>query len=149
MTQSLSVGSLAAPRITSPVSQEGDSPKRRSWLTTLQGGPIKALMSLSRTKKAGRADLREILDLFQEHTPAKLKKIEEDLERGDLERALRTVTLIQESAMTLGAEKMVFLCNSIQEAADDGEVEDVRMLVGFLELSYWRTVRAVRSKIEE
>ena len=72
----------------------------------------------------------EMVDLFLEHGPVRLKRLERALEAGDSEGVARTVHALKGSSRTLGAIPLARQCQRAEEEANRGRLDRFGPLLG-------------------
>lgn len=80
--------------------------------------------------------LGRMVDLFLENTPARMDQIRSCLDTDPGDRPLRGAHSLKSSAANLGADKLRVMCQTIEDLAAEGKIEDIREMLPPLEEAF-------------
>ena len=106
----------------------------------VDGKVIEQLASI--TDGQGFSVLGELLNAFLGAVPARLEALDREVSAGHLVSVGQQAHALTGSAASFGARRMANLCRALRVAADDGDHEGARQLVGalhdeFLKVRAW------------
>lgn len=102
--------------------------------------------ALERLQKwGGPRLLGQMIRLFLENAPERLREVREGFESDELERVERASHGLKSSAANLGATAVTELARRMEEAARDGGKEEARSLLAPLEDAYGRASRRLEA----
>jgi HPt (histidine-containing phosphotransfer) domain-containing protein len=89
-------------------------------------GEIFAAQVLAELREVGGETLvRELMAVFAEHTPRRLRSAEQSLTAGDLEGFAATVHSLRSASGTVGARRLADLAGQLERAARAGADADL------------------------
>ncbi len=122
------------------------------WTAQIETGmptlEVRAVEKLKKLKAGKRHEvLRELVEMFREMTPERLASMRESFDRGDTRGVQEMAHMLKSNAGNLGARKMAFVCATIEEAAAEGDLSEVKELLGPLEVLFNRSIRALSATV--
>jgi len=97
-------------------------------------------------KKLGPRVLGEIIDLFCEHGPKRMRTIREGRQSGDLSTSADALHSIKGSAAMIGSVRLAELAHRMELMAGAGDVAGVTELVGDLETAFADSIAYYRER---
>ncbi len=91
----------------------------------------------------GVALVGKMVELYLKLAPERIQEVREGLAAGDAARAERGAHSLKSSSANLGGERLRRLCQLIEDAAEDGELERARALLPHLETAYEHTLQGL------
>jgi signal transduction histidine kinase/CheY-like chemotaxis protein len=118
-------------------------------LATLENMVLDNLRSLG--ERTQRNLLTDLIATFRELTPQRLSDLRQALGDGDADEVRQVAHQLRGAAASIGVAKLAFVCTTIEEAAEEGNLAEVEELLGFLDITYSRALQALdrQNKAEE
>lgn len=109
----------------------------------------RVLANLRELTPPGEPDvLGEVLRLFLEEVPKKLRALQEAIEAGDAARVARAAHSLKGSSGNIGASSMLDVCRRIDDLAKAGDLEQVKPLVAQLTDEYHRVELEIKHLLQ-
>lgn len=89
---------------------------------------------------------KKMVDMYIEDTPSKLRNLAEALEKEQLEAARHLGHALKGTSATIGAEKMQNICQQIELASADDNVELVKSMVAELKSVYPNVLKSLEKQ---
>lgn len=86
--------------------------------------------------------LGKMLALYLQNAPARRAEVVDGLAAGDPDRVERGAHALKSSSGNLGAERLRRLCQLVEDAGEDGRLEDVQALLPLFEDAFGETIKA-------
>jgi HPt (histidine-containing phosphotransfer) domain-containing protein len=131
-------------RVTEPGASGIVGPLERIWMSTIEGDRLAELREIGAHFEGD--GLAELVGVFRRKTPEQLTGLSEALKNDDLGEVLRLAGDLRDDTDYLGAQKMAFVCKSIEEAAEQGKRERLELFLGFLNVAYERAMRTLTAE---
>jgi PAS domain S-box-containing protein len=91
---------------------------------------LTVLAGLRQLREAGGADpLAELIDLFLQDTPLRVRKMRVDLDRGDPQGLKAAAHSLKGSANNMGARQLAKLCGAVEQAAAKNDLTTIGILL--------------------
>ena len=105
--------------------------------------------SLRQLTPEGEADvLAEILQLFLDEVPKKIRALQEAVTAGDSEEAARLAHSLKGSSGNIGADSMMDVCRRIDDLARAGDLAAVTPLLPSLTSEYHRAELEIKHLLQ-
>ena len=109
----------------------------------------KVIDSLRQLTPAGEADvLSEVLNLFLDEAPKKIRALQEAVNRGDAAEAGRVAHSLKGSSGNIGADSMMDVCRRIDDLATAGDLAAVAPLLPSLTSEYHRAELEIKHLLQ-
>ena len=109
----------------------------------------RVLASLRELTAPGEPDvLADVLQLFLEEFPKKLRTLQAAMEAGDAEQVARAAHSLKGSSGNIGASSMLDICGRIDDFARAGDLEKLTPLVGQLTDEYHRVELEIKQLLQ-
>jgi HPt (histidine-containing phosphotransfer) domain-containing protein len=90
--------------------------------------------------------LGKMLALYLKNAPDRMGEIRSGVQEGDGGRIEQGAHSLKSSSANLGAERLRWLCQRMEDAGEDGRLAEARGLLPELEEAYRQTVEALEMK---
>jgi two-component system, sensor histidine kinase and response regulator len=125
-------------------STDAPAPAERDAAVAASEGTLMDPQAFVRLREwGGDVLLGKMVGLFLKNAPDRMEEIRAGLEEGDAPRAERGAHSLKSSAGNLGAERLRRLCQYLEDAAEEGRLEDARALHPLVLEAYRRTIQAL------